>query len=138
MLVSLLSARRLCGLVARAGLIGVALIGVALIGVAASTLLALPSAVSGQQLYPDVTSSTVSTASPDISLLEGGVIQTRPGYVPNGSTAPPMGPVLGPSPTIEPNEWSSVGLAMMLTVTPLMTVAALFWLSGKPLPPAKR
>lgn len=131
MLVSPLRARRLPGLAAL----------IAVMCVALTTLLAPPLAVSAQQLDGGTTAgtpSTVSTESPEISLLEGGVIQVRPGYVPSGSTAPPMGPVLGPSPTVEPNGWSSVGLAVMLTVTPLMTVAALFWLSRKPLPSAAK
>ena len=119
-------------------LIGTATL-IAVIWLISATLLAPPAEVSAQQ--PDATTVTSlsprtdgETDAPEISLLEGGVVQVRPGYVPGGSTAPPMGPVLGPSPTVEPNEWSSVGLAVMLTVTPLMTVAALFWLSRKPLP----
>ncbi|MDA3040413.1 MAG: hypothetical protein O3C27_12970 [Actinomycetota bacterium] len=112
----------------------------ALVWLGAAVLLAPPVGVSAQEpndaTAPTTVDSgvTVETDAPDISLLEGGVVQVRPGYVPGGSTAPPMGPVLGPSPTLEPNEWSSVGLAVILTVTPLLTVAALFWLSRKPLP----
>lgn len=52
---------------------------------------------------------------------------------PTSTTTPPLGPVLGPAPTLQPNEWSPVVLAMLLTVTPLLTVAALFWISRKPL-----
>ncbi len=131
MLVSLLRARRLPRLAALFAVMSVSL----------TTLLSPPSAVSARQRDDGTTTSapsTIGTESPDIGLLEGGVVQVRPGYVPSGSTAPPMGPVLGPSPTVAPNEWSSVGLAVLLTVTPLVTVAALFWLSRKPLPSTKR
>lgn len=54
------------------------------------------------------------------------------------STLPPMGPSLGPSlgpsPTAQPGGWPAVGLTVLLTVTPLLTVAALVWTIRKPLP----